>query len=81
MIRYATIGGARIAPTAEPELNSPAASARSFSGNHSATTFTAPGQLPASPMPSRKRNTPRLSVPRAKACSAAAMLHHATHSP
>src|ERR1039458_3035265 len=78
-IRYATIGGARIAPTADPLLNSPAASARSLSGNHSAPTFTAPGQFPASPMPSRNRNTPRLNVPRAHACSAAAMLHHATH--
>ena len=57
-IRYATIGGARIAPTDDPLLNSPAASARSFSGNHSATTFTAPGQFPASPIPSRNRNTP-----------------------
>src|SRR5450759_207549 len=36
-IRYATIGGARIAPTADPLLNSPAARARSLSGNHSAT--------------------------------------------
>jgi hypothetical protein len=49
------MGGARIAPTEEPLLNNPAASARSLSGNHSATTFTAPGQFPASPMPSRNR--------------------------
>src|SRR5450759_3359877 len=49
-IRYATTGGARIAPAADPLLNSPAASARSLSGNHSATTFTAPGQFPDSPI-------------------------------
>src|SRR5271157_1695646 len=47
--RNATMGGARIAPTAEPLLNNPAASARSRSGNHSATTLTPPGQFPASP--------------------------------
>src|SRR6266702_7216720 len=36
-----------MAPTAEPLLNTPEASARSRSGNHSATTFTPAGQLPA----------------------------------
>src|ERR1035441_7746096 len=51
-IRYATIGGARIAPTADPLLNSPAASARSLSGDHSPTTFTAPAPFPAPRLPS-----------------------------
>src|ERR1035441_445819 len=74
---YTTMGGARMAPTAEPLLNMPEARARSRSGNHSATTFTPPGQLPASPMPSRKRNMPKLKVPRAKACRKAAADHHA----
>src|ERR1035441_9472456 len=48
-LRHATTGVARIAPTPDPLLNSPAASARSLSGNPSATPFTAPGQFPASP--------------------------------
>src|ERR1700688_1287680 len=48
----ATTGGARIAPTEEPLLKMPEASARSRSGNHSATTLTPAGQFPASPMPS-----------------------------
>ena len=75
-----TMGGARMAPTAEPLLKKPEARARSVSGNHSATTLTAPGQLPASPMPSRKRNTPRLTAPLAKACRNAAADHHAMQS-
>src|SRR5437773_2919755 len=69
-----------MAPTAEPLLNTPEASARSRSGNHSATTFTPAGQLPASPMPSKKRKKPRLSAPRARACSTAAVDHQATHA-
>ena len=75
------MGGARMAPAADPLLKMPDASARSFSGNHSATTFTAPGQFPASPIPSRKRKAPRLNAPRASACSIAATDHQSTHRP
>jgi len=50
-----TISGARIAPTFEPALKSPFASARSFFGNHSATVFTAAGKFPDSPKPNPKR--------------------------
>ena len=72
---HATSGGASMAPKAEPLLKMPLASARSRSGNHSATTLTPPGQLPASPIPSRNRNAPRLQGPVAKACSTAAPDH------
>ena len=46
-----TVSGATIAPTLEPELKMPVASARSFFGNHSATVLIAAGKLPASPSP------------------------------
>src|SRR4051794_14903819 len=55
-------GGARTAPRADPELKIPNASARSLGGNHSATALPEPGNPPPSPMPSRKRNTPRPST-------------------
>src|SRR5574344_1953379 len=44
-----------IAPTLEPELKMPVASARSFFGNHSATVLIDAGKLPASPAPKRPR--------------------------
>src|ERR1019366_9026874 len=75
----ATTGGARMAPAAAPLLKMPEARARSRSGNHSDTTLTPADQLPASPVPSRKRNTPRLIGPRANACSSADSDHHPTH--
>ena len=74
------IGGARIAPTDDPLLKIPEANERSSAGNHSATTFTAAGQLPASPIPSRKRNTPSDSAPRANACNSAHRDHQPTNS-
>ena len=46
----------------------PEAVERSCGGNHSAVSFTAAGQLPASPTPSRKRSTPKWSGVRASAC-------------
>src|SRR4051812_12194334 len=79
--RNATTGGARIAPIEEPLLKMPEAKARSLSGNHSATTLTAPGQFPASPMPSRKRQTPRLTGPFEKAWSIELADHHSMQSP
>ena len=41
---------------AAPAPNIPCAIALSFEGNHSALLFVAPGQLPASLMPSIERN-------------------------
>ena len=65
---------------AAPLLNMPAASARSRAGNHSVTTFTAAGQLPASPMPSKKRKPASDHGPVASACRMPAVDHHAMHS-
>src|SRR5215469_3898130 len=73
-------GGAKIAPTEEPLLKIPEASARSGGGNHSETTFTAAGQLPASPIPSRKRHAPRLHTPPANLCNIDAADHQAMQS-
>jgi len=47
------------APRHEPLLNNPMAKARSRAGNHSEIAFTPPGQLPASPSPSRNRQNLR----------------------
>jgi len=44
----ATILGATMAPTVEPELKTPVAKALSFFGNHSAMVLTAAGKFPAS---------------------------------
>src|SRR4051812_4053275 len=55
-------GGATTAPSDDPVLKIPNASARSRVGNHSATALPEPGNPPPSPMPSRKRNTPRPST-------------------
>src|SRR5258705_12066841 len=62
--RIASIGtraGAMIAPTFDPELKMPVASARSFFGNHSATTLMLAGKLPDSPRP--RRNRAKLNPP------------------
>ncbi|MNV34358.1 hypothetical protein D3C71_1257710 [compost metagenome] len=48
-------GADTIAPIDAPALNTPCAKARSRAGNHSALAFTAPGQAPASLMPSIAR--------------------------
>src|SRR6185312_14994052 len=77
---HATRGGANMAPIAEPLLNIPDASARSRSGNHSATTLTPAGQFPASPIPKRDRNRPSDHGPRESAWSSAAADHHAAQS-
>jgi hypothetical protein len=60
-------------PMAAPLLKMAIAKARSRTGNHSAMTFAAPGQFPASPSPSRKRNTLKLPKDRAVACAIAAI--------
>jgi hypothetical protein len=46
------------APTLDPVLKIPNAIARSFAGNHSATTLPEPGNPPPSPIPNRKRQVP-----------------------
>src|SRR5437763_4166199 len=79
--RNATTGGARMAPIEEPLLKMPEAKARSLSGNHSATTLTAPGQFPASPMPSKKRQAARLTGPFENAWSTELADHQSMHSP
>ena len=65
-------GGDSAPPTAAPVLKIPMPSARSWTGNHSPTTFAAPGQLPASPNPSAARYTPKAAAVRAVACASAA---------
>src|ERR1043166_383685 len=55
--------GATAPPTAEPLSNKATARPRSDFGNHSATAFVAPGQLAASPAPSRNRNAVKLQRP------------------
>src|SRR5579859_6587028 len=69
-----TISGPMIAPTLDPELNSPVASARSLLGNHSATVLIAAGKLPASPSPNAKRAAPKANAVRARAWHIAATL-------
>src|SRR5437868_15463612 len=64
-----------MAPTFEPELKMPVASARSFFGNHSATVLIEAGEVPASPRPREKRATPNPNAERASAW------HLAAHDP
>jgi hypothetical protein len=70
--RTGTRSGASTAPTFDPALNTPVASARSRRGNHSAVVFTAAGKFPASPSPRKKRATPNPNAELARACPAAA---------
>ena len=62
-------GGATTDPMEVPLLKMAMPRARWRMGNHSAMTLAAPGQLPASPRPSRKRKQFRLKRPVAKAWS------------
>ncbi len=66
------IGGDTALPRAAPVLKMPIPRARSFTGNHSPTTFAAPGQLPASPKPSTPLNTLNIPAVVANACATAA---------
>src|SRR5438067_5505021 len=68
-------GGATVEPIAAPLLKIAIPNARSRIGNHSATVLAAPGQFPASPNPSTKRNALKLANPRANAWAIAAMDH------
>ena len=65
---------------AAPLLKMPEASARSRAGNHSATTFTAAGQLPASPVPNKKRNPASDHAPVASEVRRPAVDHTAMHN-
>ena len=64
--------GAEQLPIEEPLLKIAIPRARCRMGNHSAITFAAPGQLPASPSPRRKRKQLRLNRPVAKAIASTA---------
>src|SRR5512140_652029 len=78
-----TIAGASAPPTAEPLSNSATARPRSDFGNHSETAFVAPGQLAASPEPSKKRQKAKLFRPVASEVSIAEVeyQHTAESSP
>ena len=52
--------GASIAPTEDPLSKRATARPRWRRGNHSETALVAPGQLAASPAPSRKRKAQKL---------------------
>src|SRR5260370_31861049 len=60
-----TITGAIAPPTAEPLSNMATAIPRYDFGNHSDTALVAPGQLAASPAPSKNRNAAKLLRPMA----------------
>ena len=47
---HGTVKGAKMAPTLDPELNTPVASERSFFGKYSATALMAAGKFQASPI-------------------------------
>jgi len=57
-------------PSDAPALKIPCASARSREGNHSAFAFAAPGQLPASLIPSVARSTISKGIERTSAWAA-----------
>ena len=71
----ATSGNAITPPIEAPVLKIAIAMARSFCGNHSAITFAAPGQFPASPSPRKNEQAAKLAIPTRNACAIAAMHH------
>ncbi len=73
-----TSKGAIAPPAADPLSNSATAQPRSDLGNHSETTFVAPGQLAASPQPRRKRKNDKLFNPPAREVAMAASEYHET---
>src|SRR5271157_1743933 len=72
--------GARAPPTDEPLSNSATAKPRSDLGNHSETVLVAPGQLAASPQPSKNRKQMKLLRPTAMEVIAAAIEYQLTVS-
>ena len=77
-MRKSTSAGATAAPTEDPLSKSATAQPRSRRGNHSETAFVAPGQLAASPAPSRKRKPQKLRSPVARDVSTATVEYHRT---
>ena len=75
-----TTSGVRIAPTLDPALKMPMASARSFFGNHSFVAAIAAGKVPASPIASgmRASNIPAVEVK--KMCATCPMVQSETAS-
>src|SRR5688572_13570378 len=72
------ITGAIAPPTADPLSKIATAIPRSDLGNHSDTALVAPGQLAASPAPSRNRNARKLLKPVASDVAIATTEYHAT---
>ena len=70
--------GAMAPPTAEPLSKMATAKPRSDFGNHSETAFVAPGQLAASPAPSKNRNAAKLLRPVASEVATAMTEYHST---
>ena len=79
-IRRSTSAGATAAPTEDPLSKSATAQPRSRRGNHSETAFVAPGQLAASPAPSRKRKPQKLRSPVARDVRTATVEYHRTET-
>src|SRR5258706_11236202 len=77
---HITINGATAPPTADPLSKMATATPRSDFGNHSATAFVAPGQLAASPAPSRNRNKAKLFSPTAAEVAIATTEYQSTAS-
>ncbi len=77
-MRKSTSAGASIAPIDEPLSKRATARPRSRRGNHSETAFVAPGQLAASPAPSRKRKAQKLQRPLASEVRMATVEYHRT---
>src|SRR5258707_8866569 len=75
-----TSTGAIAPPTAEPLSKIATARPRSDFGNHSDTAFVAPGQLAASPAPSRNRNAAKLFSPTAADVAIATTEYQSTPS-
>src|SRR6266536_2186711 len=70
--------GAIAPPTDDPLSKSATAQPRSDLGNHSDTVLVAPGQLAASPQPSRNRKPMKLRRPIARDVMAAATEYQLT---
>ncbi len=71
-VTKATSGAAIRIPPGVPAANRPVATDRSAAGNHSDTPRIAPGTTPASPRPSRKRQTASPAKPVTSPCRSAA---------
>src|SRR4029079_8566434 len=77
---HGTMIGVMIAPTFDPALKIPVASARSLEGNHSATVLIDAGKLPDSPNPRAKRAALKPAVVLASAVDIADTLQITTEA-